>query len=387
MFGRSVRGTRAPAVAASTALQTAAAGMSSNTFLEFIQSSFWTRTAHPAEAGAPLDFFDCNVGEDGANALGHTMIDFGGKWVYDPTGKQGMYMAVGANPTGQGGGTRPYSYLWNARVVYDEASNTWTAARSIKCPNEGSDPDVLVHILHNNAIDISGRVHYKKKFRTAEIMRFNLQTQAFIDTIPSPSNEASGDRSGALEFIPTRGTVGTLWLYGVDSGTDRGRIWEWDPATDTVAADWAVIVDQPAFGTSAVGTGPVMSYNPRAFSGAGGVLVGGGSGAFTVRCDNLTVAGAGTPPMTLNAPNGAKLTRHPTGTGWLFYSSTHGYLYSCDGSTWTQLVQLPGDLADTSNTYPAVLCPIDEYGVIWIIAGQLPNRGATNGMHSLLYKP
>lgn len=386
MFGRSVRGTRAPAVAASTALQTAAAGMSSNTFLEFIQNSFWQRSQHPAEAGAPLDFFDCNMGEDGANALGHTMIDYGGKWCYDPTYKQAMYMAVGANPIGQGDGTRAYSYLWNARVVYDEASNLWAAQRSIKCPNEGSDPDVIVHILHNNTI--GNGIHYKGKFRTAEIMRFNLATQAFIDTIPRPSNEASYARDGAIEYIPTRGTgQGALWLYGWSSSTDHGRLWEWDIATASVAADWTILKDTPTFGTSNPGSGTVMSYNPRAFSGAGGVLLGGATGAFTVRCDNLTVAGAGTPPMTLNAPNGAKLTRHPTGTGWLFYSSTHGYLYSCDGSTWAQLVQLPGDLADTSNTYPAVLCPIDEYGVIWIIAGQLPNRGATNGMHSLLYKP
>ena len=43
-----------------------------------------------------------------------------------------------------------------------EPTNSWTATRGIKGPNEGADPDCIVHVLHNNAIDVVGRRFFKK---------------------------------------------------------------------------------------------------------------------------------------------------------------------------------------------------------------------------------
>jgi hypothetical protein len=369
-----------------TALRTAAAATSSGGFNEFIQTSFWTRYPHPLVGSYPAgNFYDANVGEDAANSTGHTHVDYGGKWCYDPTSRKGMFMANGANPVGST--IRIYSYVWNTLALYDEASNTWSTQRAIKAPNEGADPDCIVHILHNNTI--GNGVLYKKKFRTAEILRYNIAGNSFLDTIASPDSlEANYSRDGALEWIPTRGTVGTLWLFSTDRNTDRPFLAEYNPATGL----WATIIAQPAFGSGTSTATKCMSYNPRAFGGSGGVLVGSANGPYTVNCSTLAVASAGSPPQSLVPANGLKLCADPVSDGWYYSSTTTGYLYRCDGTTWTQVAQLPSDLATPGNTYPSVLCPIhregaSDYGVIWILAGQLPSRGATNGMGSWLFKP
>ena len=377
-------------------LLTAANAASSNTFTSFIQNSFWERVTHSlAGSYPPGNFYDCNVGEDGANASGHTHLDYGGKWCYYPGNgaagtRKAAFMANGANPVGST--IRIYSHVWNTLAIYDEASNTWSTQRGVKAPNEGADPDCIVHILHNNTIDYTTGILYKKKFRgTDEILRYNLLTDTMLNTIPTAvgiePNAYSHD--GAMEFIPTRGASGALWLHCVDRNTDRPMLAEYNIATGV----WSSIV---ASGASTFGTGTTtatycMSYNPRAFSGAGGVLCGNGNGAFKVNCSTLAVSSAGTPPQSLIPANGLKLCADPVSDGWYYSSTTTGYLYRCNGTTWTQIIQLPSNLATPGNTYPSVLCPIhaegSNYGVIWILAGQLPSHGATNGMASWLYKP
>jgi hypothetical protein len=373
-----------------TALKTAAAATGSGTFNEFIQTTFWTRYAHPLTGSYPAgNFYDANVGEDAANSTGHTHIDYGGKWCYDPVRRKGMFLANGANPVGST--IRIYSHVWNTLALYDEASNTWSTQRAVKCPDEGADPDCIVHILHNNTIDATNGILYKKKFRGADrIMRYDIANNTFLNTIPTavgiePDNYA---HDGAMEWIPTRGTGGALWLFCVDRNNDRPRLAEYNIATGV----WSVIVNSPAFGTGTTTATYCMSYNPRAFGGAGGVLCGSANGPYTVRCDTLAVASAGTPPQAMVPANGLKLCADPVGDGWYYSSTTTGYLYRCNGSTWTQVVQLPSDLATPGNTYPSVLCPIhregaSDYGVIWILGGQMPSRGATNGMGSWLFKP
>jgi hypothetical protein len=375
-----------------TALKTAAAATASGAFNLFIQPTFWTRYPHPLVGSYPAgNFYDANVGEDAANATGHTHIDYGGKWCYDPVRRKAMFLANGANPVGST--IRIYSHVWNTLGLYDEASNTWSTQRAVKCPDEGADPDCIVHILHNNTIDVTNGILYKKKFRgTDRIMRYDIAANAFLNTIPTAVGiepDAYG-HDGALEWIPTRKSSGALWLHCVDRQTDRPMIAEYDIALGT----WASLI---ASGASSFGTGTTtatycMSYNPRAFGGAGGVLCGNGNGAFKANCSTLAVSSAGTPPQSLVPANGLKLCADPVGDGWYYSSTTTGYLYRCDGSTWTQVAQLPSDLATPGNTYPSVLCPIhregaSDYGVIWILAGQLPSRGATNGMGSWLFRP
>jgi hypothetical protein len=370
--------------APSKALQSAIASMRSDSFLEFNQTSLWTRLADPR--GPAPDFYPANPTEDGANYAGHTMIDYGGKWCWDPVAKQGMWAGNGANPAGKN--VRIYSHLYNTHSIYDEASNTWTAYRGIRGPNEGPDPDCIVHVLHNNAIDVVGRRFFKKKFRTDEIMVYDLDRRVWLDTIAGPgAYEASYGRDGAMEVIPTRGARGSLWVLATSRSTDHSRLVEYDLAT---GGPWRILRDSPDFGTQANGAS-CMSFNPRAFGGNGGVLCGNNSGAYTVRTDTLEVAQAGAPPQKMVAPNGAHLAADPLGAGW-FYVSSDGFLYFTEGGAWRRVRQMPSNLATPGHTYPVVACPLHKdssgnYGVLWIVAGQMPAHGATNGVCGWLYKP
>lgn len=368
----------------SQALASAIAGLRSGSFVEFNQQSLWTRV--PDSRGSPPNFYPANPTEDGANYVGHTMIDYGGKWCWDPVTRTGMWAGNGANPGGSS--VRIYSYLYNTHAVYEESTNRWTVRRGIKGSNEGADPDCIVHVLHNNAIDVAGRRFYKKKFRSDDILVYDLDSRQWLNTITGPAAlEASYGRDGAMEVVPTRGARGSIWVLATSRSTDHSRLVEYNLATQ---GPWTVLRDSPSFGTQPNGTS-CMSYNPRAFGGAGGVLCGNGAGAFTVRADTLEVRSAGTPPQKMVAPNGAHLTADPAGPGW-FYIASDGYLYYNDGTAWSRTVRMPSDLGTAGHTYPVVVCPLHktpsgDYGVLWIVAGQMPSHNATNGVSGWLYKP
>jgi hypothetical protein len=398
---RAMSGSVTVEVTANTPLKSAAAATASGSFNLFLQNSFWERSPHPLTGSYPAgNFFDANPGEDAANSTGHTHIDYGGKWCYDPVRRKGMFLANGANPVGQSPNPsdriRIYSYVWNTLALYDEQSNTWSTQRAVKCPDEGADPDSIVHILHNNTIDAAAGILYKMKFRGSEgIMRYNIGTNTFLNTIGRPPLEPSAyGHDGGLEWIPTRGASGALWCFHADKNNNTPMISEYNIATGV----WSTLLSSAG---SQLGTRPgddivrtmAISYNPRAFGGAGGVLVGSIGGNFKVNCSTLAISSAGTGPRDITPANGLKLCADPVGTGWYYAdNSVTGYMYFCDGSTWTQVAQLPSDLGTPGNIYPAVLCPIhregaSDYGVIWLLAGQLPSRSATNGMGSWLFKP
>jgi hypothetical protein len=216
-----------------TALRTAAAATSSGTFNEFIQTTFWTRYPHPLAGSYPAgNFYDCNVGEDGAISSNHTHIDYGGKWCYYPGNgtagtRKAAFMANGANPVGS---TIPiYSWQWNTLAVYDEASNTWSTQRGITAPDE-VNPECIVHILHNNTIDTNTGILYKKKFRGDEnIYRYNLLTSTMLTTArrPTATEPTSYGHDGGLEFIPTRGSSGALWCFHADRNNNTPMISEY----------------------------------------------------------------------------------------------------------------------------------------------------------------
>lgn len=370
--------------APSMALKSAIAAVRSGSFVEFNQPSLWTRVPDPR--GNPPNYYPANPTEDGANYVGHTMIDYGGKWCWDPVTRRGMWAGNGANPGGAG--VRIYSHQYNTHAIYDESTNVWSVQRGVKGTNEGSDPDCIVHVLHNNAIDVGGRRFYKKKFRSDEIMVYNLDTRQWLENLPGPSSlEASYSRDGAMEVISSRGTKGALWVLATSRATDHSRLVEYDLAT---GGPWKLLKDSPSFGTAPNGTS-CMSYNPRAFNGVGGVLCGNNAGSFTVRADNLEVAPAGTPPQKMVAPNGAHLSADPVGPGW-YYVASDGLLYYNGGSRWEAVRAMPSDLATPGHAYPVVVCPLhltqaNEYGVLWIVAGQMPSHAATNGVCGWLFKP
>jgi len=351
-------------VAQGSALLGAAAAMGPNSFVVFQQPSLSARGAHPA-SGRVAD-----VTEDGAGFVGHTAIDWAGKGCYDPVTRRVMWASCGAG-NNQGGGK-----VFNVHPIYSEATNAWSATRNFQADGE-TTTNGIGHMYDSNCIHVTGRRFYKKKFDSGDrkILVFNLDTNAWSTCISSPPDEAYGSGDGAMEVVPTRGPAGAIWLVSLANQSNLPKLWEYSIASQS----WSTLIDTGSFGAPRTNT-PVMSFNPRAFGGAGGVLVGTGAGAWTVRADTLSIASVGSPPSTLSMPSDGHLCRDPVGSGWL-YASDSGSLYRCDGTTWTQRARLPDQLGASGNGQPLVVVPIDAYGVVWIIAAQ----GSAN--RAWLYKP
>lgn len=343
-------------------LQVTAGQMAANTFTAFEQPSLSARSPHPKSG------LLCDVTEDGAAYLGHTAIDWAGKGCYDSIGRKVMWASCGAGNNSAGGAA------YNTHAVYSEASNTWTAVRGFQAPGEGNT-NPIGHMYDSNCIDSAGRRFYKKKFGAPEILVYDLNAAKWVDCLPSPGDEASYARDGGMDFIPTRGATGALWLISWRSGDNLPQLWECDLATKR----WSVIGSGGSFGTSGGSNISLLSYNPRAFGGKGGALASTSDGAWTVRADTLQRSSAGTRPRSLLMPYDGHVCRDPVGQGWL-YASDDGSLYQCDGSSWTRRAALPGRLGSNGNKTPFVMVPIDAYGVVWIIAA------AGSGTRAWLYR-
>jgi hypothetical protein len=226
------------------------------------------------------------------------------------------------------------------------------------------------------ALDVVGRRFYRKKFPEQFIQVFNLTTNAWVNGIASAPGESSYARNTALEFIPTRGTQGELWQFGYDSANDTPKLWKYDVATAT----WTTAIASGSLGPQGSLSGTFMSYNPRAFGGVGGVLVGNSSGnLYTIRCDNLAVASCSQSPSTIAQSNNMHVCRDPVGSGWLQFA-LNGNVYRCDGSTWTlRYTGMPGRL--NGSFLNMIVTPIDAYGVVWCVIE------AGSGDRAWIYKP
>lgn len=345
-----------------SSLQVAASAMTAGSFLAFEQPSLSARSPHPSSGRM------CDVTEDGAAFVGHPAIDWAGKGCYDPVTRRVMWASCGAGNNQDGG------YVYNTHAIYSEASGSWSARRGFQAPGE-SNRYPIVHMYDSNCLDAQGRRFYKKKFSAPEILTFDLDADVWATTLPSPPDEARYSRDGGMDTVPTRGAKGALWLVSWRSADNKPQLWEFDLASER----WTVLVPGGAFGAPA-GNSAILSYNPRAFGNAGAVLVGTGAGAWTVRADTLSQASAGTPPSPLTLPHNGHLCRDPARDGWLL-AATDGFLYACDGASWTARARLPGILGTPKHQAPLVMVPIDAYGVVWLITTQ------NSGPRAWLYKP
>lgn len=394
---RAMSGSTTVAVTGTTALKTAIGAMSSGAFVDFVQPSFWTRTKDLREPnftddeGDPCqDYRWSSPTEQGdaGHSLGYTLLDWGGKVCYDSTARRVMWAANGANPIGTN--VRIYSWQYSKYTWYDEQTNTWGQERGIKGDNEGADPDCIVHMLGNNCIDTAGRRFFKKKFRDDRILVRNLTTGTWT-TIAIGAIEANGNRSGGLEFVPGRGASGMLWgaLVGTD---DLLKVYETDPSTGSTA----LLVSASSIGNQNVGNqyGMPCVHNPRAFGGAGGVLVGCAAAyKLTIPPSGApTVYSAGTPATAMTASVGHRVCRDPVGDGWYHFVSSVGKVYRTDGnagsSTWTEVATMPANMASMPNM---VLCPIDaessNYGAIWVLCSYSGTYASQNNHNAWLFKP
>lgn len=364
----------------------------------FSDSTMWTRVRDPREPNASAapgdpvqDFYWSNPFEDGANQLGHTLLDWGGKIAYDRIGRRVMFAACGANP---GGTNWPmYSYQYDKASTYDEATNSWSVERGPIAVNDNpSGLQGIVHMLGNNCIDVEGRRFFKKRFRTASTLVKNLTTGVWtrldFGNQSSGDREATSDRSGGLDFIPTRGASGMLWSFWKRHSSDMGILVEIDPDT----GDWTVLKDQTVFSSAILSVGSTCVYNPRAFGGAGGVLLGGQSGlCWFVRCDDLTVTAGPTPNVNMGPAHGGRVCRDPKGDGWFHVTPATGVIRwaNAASSSWDSVASLPTGVTSTTDI---VLCPIDiepgdRYGGIWMLCKGLSNYSGQSNINGFIFRP
>lgn len=368
---RAMSGSVTVAVTNDSVLSVAAAAVASNAFAPFHgQSNLTAQYGLSYEQAHPTSGILCDVTEDGASSSGHTAIDWGAKGCYDPTGKRVMWASCGAGNNGVGG------KVYNTHAIYDEAQNRWTANRNFQSPNE-SNTNPIVHLYDGMALDVVGRKFYRKKFPEQFILIYDLTANAWVNGIVGPSGESVYARTGALEFIPTRGTQGELWQFGYDSDNDTPKLWKYDVASAT----WITAIASGNLGPQGSLSGTFMSYNPRAFGGVGGVLVGNSSASslYTIRCDNLVVSSCSQSPSTIAQSNNMHVCRDPVGTGWLHFAN-NGNVYRCDGSTWAlRYSAMPGRL--NGQFLAMISVPIDAYGVVWNVIE------AGTGDRAWLYRP
>lgn len=259
--------------------------------------------------------------------------------------------------------------VWTANFPTQSARVTLTTAGS-GTHTAWEQSRVAVHLMNTNAIDVVGRRLYKGKFRETprRILWLDLDTNIW-HAWSLNTGEPSYDQSHGLEFIDQ---INRLWIWAKNSSTGDMRIVEIDPAGPTVS--FPAALQGSAFGNATAGYSPPIVYNPRAFGGLGGVLVGGqGTQTWKIRLSDYQVTSAGQSPNTFAVSSYRGLVlRDPVGEGWYYVGVPEGYLYYCDGTSWTQVTPLPVDLPVYENLTGACIDiePGNKYGGIWLFGGE-----------------
>lgn len=350
-------------VQSQTTLSSEAHATASNSFRIFAGGGLSTRVAHPI-SGVEVD-----VTEDGARGAQptYTTVDWCGKGAYDPTTKRVLWM-------GKGIGNRAGGWVHNTLAVYNESIDRWSATRAFRLPGVGETAYGIGHTYDNNCISITRRRLYKKQFTldggfgSGNFHVYNLDTNSFEGGIAAPRGDDASYGIGPADVVPTRGKGGAIWYANSTNSDTRTRLMEYDIA----GAGWLEILPPGSFPAlpAHMRDGGALSYNSRAFGGAGGaLLLGGSTTAYTVGADTMAVTAVGAAPMTLGLPHNAHVCRDPSGTGWLMFGSD-GYVYRCDSSSWTRRAALPSVLTGANF----IIIPIDVYGVVWVIR-ERPSSG------------
>lgn len=338
-----------------TALAAAAAGMPRNSLLAFVGSGLTSRAAHPSSRNS------VNVLEDGRNPNGYQVLGYCGKGNYDPVTRRVLWMGCGAS-SGANQNWSPGAYVWNTRTTFTEATNGWTADRSFRGAEEGTGAEAIGHQYDGNCINVAGRRMYKLKKDTNKIYVFDLDRNVMLNSINGPSGISGSSTWGALEVVPTRGASGSIWLANWNGSNDL-QVWEYDLARGS----WSGLFGSQRFG--GVTDGPSMSYNPRAFGGSGGVMLGNGGAAWTINCSTLAVTGVALPGgrrIDVAAGEASGFCRDPGGVGWLKFSDNTKTVYRWDGSRWEARASLA--TPSTGSFGDFIVVPIDTYGVVWLIS-------------------
>lgn len=371
-------------VQAKISLASEARATASNTFRVFAGGGLNDLTTHPS-SGCTADATEDGQ-KVGDQCFRHTIVDWCGKGVYDPITRRAQWM-------GKGTGNSPGGYVYNVLAIYDEVKDSWSARRGFKSPGQSAATFGIGHTYDNNCIDVRGRRHYKKQFNEAgggsgKFYVYNLDSDTFETGFPGPRGDPGSNSFGPADFIPPRGAQGSIWYAHGTNSNSRTMLSEYSVSLGS----WATLAPQgtfPAF-PRYMGSGGVMSYNPRAFGGVGGVLLGGASQTvYMIRADATSVNLATTVMEVAGAPipvgfgsGGSHLCRDPSGSGWLLFVGSGGLnrVYHFDRTTWTAKAVLPPQLPGN----PFIVIPIDDYGVVWLIKSRPSD---VKEPRAWLYKP
>jgi hypothetical protein len=362
-----------------------------NGFKAFLGTNLKTLSAHPI-TGKPV-----NVLRDGHSTQQdyHPTTEMFAKGCYDPVTKRVLFMSTGTGSTGDA----PNNWQINTLAIYREgpADEGWTATRSFRPPDQPTDLWNLGHGYDNNCISLATRKLFKKNFHNTNSVSFasgpfhvyNLDTGVFEASIPSPPGEDPTFCIGPADVIPTLGTLGRIWYFG-KTNLHVYRLLSYDLATGTKqASDWTPVTvsgfRSPAFSFDGDGNCS-MSFNPRAFAGAGAVMILAGR-SMSATQKGYIVQSNGTATEVPLVPGGdlpvqPRLCKEPGGTGWLLFHLNNGtvYRYRYGDLNWTPVGTFPPNLLPREEVN---ITPIDEYGVVWVIWGD----GVVNPNNAWLYKP
>jgi hypothetical protein len=370
---------RSPAPFVASTLSDAIDAMATNSFAQFDGGGLTSTSTHPilGTTVRPMD--------DGKGGSAVPIHHYSGKGCYDPIGRRVLMMATGYSVDGFQNADAS-ARRCNVLPMYDEATNNWSAlARGFR-QADGADTDIaLVHMYDGNCIAANRRQLIKKSLYYPSLYVYDLAGNQMLNALAGPSPQSGSQATDGIEFIPTRGSYGAIWWWGWNNNNALLlREFQFSAATG-IAGSWSTIADTTAFNDTTWSEGPTISYNPRAFSGAGGVLLGSATGQWTVNCSTLAVTAIGRPnSLALDVGSDylySGLCADPVGVGWLKFGKSAGYVYRWDGSAWEQRAALPAGITGAQDA--VIVVPMDLLGAVWL----LRVNGDSNAQANYLYRP
>lgn len=352
---------RPPAPAAST-LASTVTGMSPNTFTSFGGSNLNASGGTHPTLGTTIPYllYDGRTSGTAFQVLGYC-----GKGCFDPVNLRALFMGCGAS-NGSWQNDASGAYQVNTRPIFSAPGNAWSVDRAFRGAGEATTQPAIGHMYDGNAIDVSGRRLYKARNDTADIYVYDLDTGAMLATIAGPAALNTSLGVHGLEFVPTRGSSGALWLLSHNT-SNQLICWELQ-----IGGSWTTLFTNAQLGSEGnTSNGPTISYNPRGDGGNGAVLLAGSSGQW------IAEGLSGTPTLTsiarpnsrpLDCANGESsgVCRDPVGDGWLKFSDVANFVYrwsgSASGGSWSQRAALNANVAGDF-----IVIPIDALGAVWII--------------------
>lgn len=326
----------------STALASAAAGMSVGQWLQFTQGSAGYLSTFTETPGPPT-----------SPASGH-VLGYIDKGCWDAQGKRVLYV-TGDHFSGTNGQSR--------FVNYSDATGTYSRLTAGSWfPFVSSSAR---HGYHHNAVDNVGKKLYHKLFSVREVYRLDLTqpiTSGAWTLLPAPPTGYNASAVGC-DFVPWVGSQGSFMMHQTDSGT-TGSLYRYDVASNA----WSIPVNTtiPNCGDihNILEASPSINY---AIMGGGNGNSAPGTAVHVLNPAGTLLVNRTTAPQQF-AIQQSIVTHCPASGDFLFiYGATNWWKYNAVTNVWTQMAGTAGVFTGgTQDNQPIAIAatPITDYGVI-----------------------